>query len=159
MRLLKYLFVIFISLNSFSVNFLNKDFTAQVEEKGRKHYKKYNVKYTKDEIRVEILEPKINKGEIYTYTDNEKYVYYPKLNQTVKQSYVNEDNDIILALKTLRKIDKTTVKDNRKYIIENGEIKRIESDLYKIIFKYKDNKISNIKFISDEEEINYIWKY
>ncbi|WP_156285997.1 hypothetical protein [Oceanivirga salmonicida] len=159
MRFLKYVIIIFLSLNSFAVDFFNKDFTAQIEETGKKYHKKYNIDYKKNKIRVEILEPKVNKGEIYTYTDSEKYVYYPKLKQTVKQSYVNEDNDIILALKTLQKIDKTVVKDGRKYIVENKKIKRIESELYKIYFEYKNNKISSIKFVSDEEEINYIWKY
>ncbi len=159
MRYLKYLLIIFLSFNSFAISFFNNDFKVNVEEIGKNRHKVYNINYTKEEIKVEILEPKINKGEIYTYKNNEKYIYYPKLKQTVKQSYVNEDNDIILALDILKKIDKTTVIEDKKYIVEKDKIKRIESKLYTIYFEYKDNKISEIKLKGSEDEIIYKWKY
>lgn len=159
MKKIKYLFLL-VSLNSFGLSFFNNDFKATITEKSNQGIKEYTINYKPNKIVVEILSPEINKGEIYTYENNTKKIYYPILDEVVEQEYINEDNDIILSLATLKDIKKTTVKDNKEYIVEDDKIKKIISSNYIILFKYnKDNKISNIIFENFENIREYEWKY
>ena len=71
---------------------------------NRKTEKEYQIKsILPDRIYKEILSPEINKGEIYVYSGNEKFVYYPLLEQTISQKIDEDENFIIKVIKDLKK--------------------------------------------------------
>ncbi|VWL85250.1 hypothetical protein [Oceanivirga miroungae] len=159
MNKLKYL-IFLVSLNAFSLSFFNNDFKATIKETNIKGIKEYTIDYTPNKIIVEIISSGVNKGEIYTYKNNKKSIYYPIIDEVVEQEYANEDNDIILALATLKDIEKTTEKDEKKYIVENDKIKKIVAKNYVIIFSYdKEDRIEKILFDNYNELREYEWKY
>ncbi|MBE2990180.1 hypothetical protein IMK14_06010, partial [Sneathia sp. DSM 16630] len=110
----KYLVCFLIS--SFTMaNFLNTSFRAKILERSNRTEKEYVLQYKPNNIKVEVLFPSTNKGEIYTYKQGKKYIYYPKLNQTVEQTLSNSSNDIFKLLGEMRGINKSTRKGNKEY--------------------------------------------
>lgn len=150
----KFLIILISSFNF--ANFLNQDFKVKITEND----KEYILKYENDNFEIEILKPNINKGERYIYKDNTKYIYYPKYDQTVKQNFTNEDNDIVYILKNMKKINKTTVINNKKYIVENGNIVSIKDKNYTIDIEYnKKNMPSKIILNKGNDKKEYLWTY
>lgn len=152
--------ILFFGINVFALDFFNSEFKTTITEKSAQGIKKYTLDYSRDKIVVEILSPKVNKGEIYTYENNKKRIFYPILNEEVEQDYASEDNDIVLALSTLKDIKKSTVKDGKEYIVVNNRIEKILGPDYKIEFMYnKKNMISKIiaRYYDDIRE--YEWNY
>lgn len=100
--------IIFLMLqaNVFSIGFLNKQFNANIVETSKNSKKQYLLVYKPDEIKLVINYPTVNKGEIYTYKNNKKYIYYPLLDQTVEQEFVNEDIDFFNILNKIKDIKK-----------------------------------------------------
>lgn len=154
----KGLSILILSTISFS-NFLNSSFSAKIYEKSRTQTKEYNLKYTPNKIRVEVEFPKTNKGEIYTYENGKKHIYYPRLNQTVEQSISNSDNDIFNLLEEMKKITKTSKVGNKLYIVKNKKIVNIKSMNYDAKIKYIGDKPSYILVETSSEKVEFIWKY
>jgi hypothetical protein len=114
-RLILIISMMLVSIVSYSKDFWEKDtFTVSVTEtlkinKSSK-VKKYTMTYDNGTLKLVISSPTINKGEIYTFTQNKKTIYYPSLKQTVTQT-LNEDEANILSL--LNKIRKIKNKNNQ----------------------------------------------
>ena len=116
--------------------------------------------YNPKKIRIEILSPEINKGEIYTYENNKKYIYYPILDQTVEQTFSSTDSDIIKIIEDIKNINKTVEKNGKKYIVENGLVKSIASNNYKLNVYYDNQKRPNKIILKySNEVVEYLWKY
>ena len=76
--------LILFSVITFSKNFWEKsDFTVNVTENTKINnttkVKSYVMSYNVGTLKLVITEPKINKGEEYTFKGNSKTVYYPSL--------------------------------------------------------------------------------
>lgn len=143
---------------SFS-NFLNKNFIAKIYERHNKQLKEYILKYDQNKIEVEVVLPTLNKGEIYTYTNGKKYIYYPKLNQTVEQSISNSTNDIFKLLDEMRKIKKTTKIGDKQYTVVKGNISKIQSMSYNVNIKYINNMPDIITVSNGKDKVEFIWRY
>ncbi len=77
---------------------------------NRKTEKEYQIKsILPDRIYKEIVSPEINKGEIYVYSGNEKFIYYPLLEQTISQKIDEDENFIIKVIKDLKKPKNLTI--------------------------------------------------
>lgn len=158
----KILCLIFLQFNIFAIGFVDKNFVANITEISKNKTKEYNINYTKDKVVLEVLKPELNKGEIYTYTNDKKYIYYSSLNQTVEQSLSAVEGDLVLILKEIQKIkeNKDVVIANKKYIISNNKIMKIVGDGFVVRFYYnKNNMPTTIRFISENGNVEYIWKY
>lgn len=158
----KILCLIFLQFNIFAIGFVDKNFVANITEISKNKTKEYNINYTKDKVVLEVLKPELNKGEIYTYTNDKKYIYYSSLNQTVEQSLSAVEGDLVLILKEMQKIkeNKDVVIANKKYIISNNKIMKIIGDGFVVRFYYnKNNMPTTIRFISENGNVEYIWKY
>ena len=158
----KILCLIFLQLNIFAIGFVDKNFVANITEISKNKTKEYNINYTKDKVVLEVLKPELNKGEIYTYTNDKKYIYYSSLNQTIEQSLSAVEGDLVLILKEMQKIkeNKDVVIANKKYIISNNKIMKIVGDGFVVRFYYnKNNMPTTIRFISENGNVEYIWKY
>ena len=158
----KILCLIFLQLNIFAIGFVDKNFVANITEISKNKTKEYNINYTKDKVVLAVLKPELNKGEIYTYTNDKKYIYYSSLNQTVEQSLSAVEGDLVLILKEMQKIkeNKDVVIANKKYIISNNKIMKIVGDGFVVRFYYnKNNMPTTIRFISENGNVEYIWKY
>ena len=158
----KILCLIFLQFNIFAIGFVDKNFVANITEISKNKTKEYNINYTKDKVILEVLKPELNKGEIYTYTNDKKYIYYSSLNQTVEQSLSAVEGDLVLILKEMQKIkeNKDVVIANKKYIISDNKIMKIVGDGFVVSFDYnKNNMPTKIKFISDNGNVEYLWKY
>lgn len=109
------LVLILLSNMSFSkiFNFLQTDFKAQVLEKSyinnKNKEKEYDLSYTKEKLELKILKPSINKGEIYTFTKNKKFLYSPLLKQKVEQSLSNHDESLYSILSDMAKLEKKKI--------------------------------------------------
>lgn len=160
---IKIIFLIFfVQFNLFSIGFVNKNFNAVVTEISKDKLKEYKVTYTQDKITLEILKPNLNKGEIYTYSGNKKYIYYKSLNQVVEQTLTNSDSDIIFILKEIRNIkqNKNLVINNKKFLIFDNNVQKIIGKGYEVNFKYNNNKMPDkITVKSDNGNIEFLWKY
>lgn len=157
----KYIIAFLIGINSFAIGFVNEKFNSSVTEISQNGEKRYNIQYDPNgDIKIEVTFPEINKGEIYTYKNGKKYIYYPKLKQTVEQSLVNQDSDIIAILQNMKKITKTQTINDKKYIVDNGNVVKILAKDYEIIFKYNGNKkpVYTI-FKGKNQKVEYTWKY
>lgn len=111
------------SITVYSKDFWVKDtFTVNVTEtlKANKSskIKKYTMTYDKGTLKLVISSPTINKGEIYTFTESKKTIYYPSLKQTVTQK-LNEDEANILSL--LNKIKR--IKEKKEQTIDGDKFK------------------------------------
>lgn len=154
----KFLSILILSTISFS-NFLNTNFSAKIYEKNKSQTKEYSLKYTPNKIRVQVEFPKINKGEVYTYENGKKYIYYPRLKQTVEQSISNSDNDIFKLLEEMKKISKTSKVGNKVYTVENKKIVNIKAMNYNANIKYNGQMPSYILVTNGNEKVEFIWKY
>ena len=156
---MKKLIILMLSSFSFS-NIFNQSFNVNITEKAKKYKKEYVMNYNPKKIRIEILSPEINKGEIYTYENNKKYIYYPILDQTVEQTFSSTDSDIIKIIEDIKNINKTVEKNGKKYIVENGLVKSIASNNYKLNVYYDNQKRPNKIILKySNEVVEYLWKY
>ena len=158
----KIIFLIFLQFNIFAIGFVDKDFVANITQISKNKIKEYNINYKKDKVVLEVLKPELNKGEIYTYIKDKKYIYYSSFNQTVEQNLSDFEGDLILILKEMQKIkeNKDVVIANKKYIISDNKIMKIVGDGFAVSFDYnKNNMPTKIKFISDNGNVEYLWKY
>lgn len=153
--------IIILMLSSFSFsNIFNQSFNVNITEKAKKYKKEYVMNYNPKKIRIEILSPEINKGEIYTYENDKKYIYYPILDQTVEQTFSSTDSDIIKIIEDIKNINKTVEKNGKKYIVENGLVKSIASNNYKLNIYYDNQKRPNKIILKySNEVVEYLWKY
>lgn len=156
---MKKLIILMLSSFSFS-NIFNQSFNVNITEKAKKYKKEYVMNYNPKKIRIEILSPEINKGEIYTYENDKKYIYYPILDQTVEQTFSSTDSDIIKIIEDIKNINKTVEKNGKKYIVENGLVKSIASNNYKLNIYYDNQKRPNKIILKySNEVVEYLWKY
>lgn len=150
----KFLILAIFSTITFS-NFLTEKFSARVYVEN----KEYAINYTPKRIKVEVLAPKLNKGEIYTYEKGKKYVYYPKFKKIVEQTISNSNNDIFKMLEEMRKINKTTKIGKRIYNVKNGNIVSVVEGEYRADISYIGNKPSKIVIKEGNRKVEILWKY
>lgn len=155
--------ILVVSMVSFST-FVDENFKAKVVEtsylNNTKRVKEYNVNYTKDELEIEVLSPKVNEGEKYYYSKNSKKTYYPKLKREVTEKLDETEINLYNIVQNLR--NKTTTNKGEKYIYgKNGEIVKIVGNNYKIIFEnYRNGKPNLIKYIDyNNSTIEYVLEY
>ncbi|WP_068267929.1 hypothetical protein [Caviibacter abscessus] len=149
-------------INVFSIGFVNKNFNAVITETTKNKVKEYKIKYTQDKITLEVLKPDLNKGEIYTYFGNKKYIYYKLLDQTVEQTLTSVDSDIIFILKEIRSIkeNKNVVINNKQFFVSDNNVQKIVGKGYEVEFKYnKDKMPEKITVKSDNGNTEFVWKY
>ncbi|CAM3065549.1 hypothetical protein STFE110948_00740 [Streptobacillus felis] len=159
--------LLFVNISfSKTFQFLQQNFSAEVIENflinNKKKIKKYKFDYTPDVVKLEVIEPKLNKGEVITYTSGKKTLYSPKIKQTVQQKLSNEDSSIYSILEELSKMDKkeTYENKNKKYIFENDILIEIIADKYSIKIKeYIGNKPKKIQYISNTVTLEYLINY
>lgn len=151
---------------SLTYDFLQNSFNAKVTENSiinkSKKKKVYDLKYSPSKLELTIVEPKLNAGEIYTYTKNKTTLYSPKLKQTVEQTISNKDESLYSILSELSKLETSTTqsKNGKKYVFENNVLKKIIANDYSVEFiEFKNNKPTKIKFISDSMVIDYTISY
>lgn len=154
----KYLLILFFSIISFS-NFLSTSFNARIHEISGNREKVYLLKYSPNFIEVKVEFPNTNKGEIYTYKNGEKYIYFPKLKQTVEQSISNSDNDLFKMLNEMKKINKSCTKNNKTYYVKNGKIEKISTKTYTVNFEYVNEKPRKITIVSGKDHVEFLWTY
>lgn len=157
----KIIIFLILQINAFSIGFLNKQFNANIVETSKNSKKEYLLVYKPDEIKLVMNYPTVNKGEIYTYKNNKKYIYYPLLEQTVEQEFVNEDIDFFNILNKIKDIKKTQIINGKKYIVKNDKLEKIESSDYTVKFTYnKNNMPSKVVFDSKNyDKVEFEWKY
>lgn len=156
----KLLISLFLSLNAFSIGFANKSFTATISETGKDYKREYKLEYTPKKVVMTIISPEINKGEIYTYEDDKKYIYYPAFNQTVEQTLPNEDSDMINLIKQVQNVTKTSTIDGASYVVENNRLLSVSKNGYFAEFKYNtDNMPTYILLSGNGIKTEYVWKY
>lgn len=141
---MKKLFIILFftfSILGYSKEFWEKEsFNVNVTEKskinGKNRFKSYVMEYKGETLKLTIVSPDINKGEIYTFSGDEKRIYYPKLNQSVVQKIREKEISIFNVLNLLKKIeDKKTKKvDNNTFVFQKGILTEIKGKEYKIEF-------------------------
>lgn len=165
-KILLVLFVIGTLAFSGNFDFLKTKFNAKVIENSIinnvKKKKIFDLNYYPDKLELKILEPKLNEGEVYTYTKNKKYLYSPKLKQTVEQSVSNQDESLYGILLELSNLDsnKTITKKDKKYIFTDGILKSIVAKDYTIEFtKYNGEKPVKIIYRSNSILIDYELTY
>ena len=131
--------------------YLDGNFKAKVIENSVinnvKKNKVYDVSYSPSKMELKVLEPALNKGEIYTYSKSGKTLYSPKLKQTVKQSITGQDESIYSILSELSSLETATTqnKGHKKYIFENSILRKIEAKDYTVEFEnFSNNKPTNI---------------
>ena len=146
--------------------YLDGNFKAKVIENSVinnvKKNKVYDVSYSPSKMELKVLEPALNKGEIYTYSKSGKTLYSPKLKQTVKQSITGQDESIYSILSELSSLETATTqnKGHKKYIFENSILRKIEAKDYTVEFEnFSNNKPTNIRFISESIKIDYQLSY
>ena len=147
-------------------DYLQTEFSAKVTENSvvnnSKKKKVYNLVYKPSKLELKVVEPKLNSGEIYTYSKGKKTLYSPKLKQTVNQSVGSQDESLYSILTDLANLEdaKTQTKGNKKYTFENGVLKNIIAKDYKIYFEnYLNNKPTKIKFESNSIIYDYTIEY
>lgn len=147
-------------------DFLKQKFNAEVIESSvinnKKKKKVYNLEYSPSALKLEVVEPKLNKGEVITYFTGKKTLYSPKLKQTVEQKLSKEDASLYSILEELSKLDSniTYEKNNKKYIFENQMLVEIIADKYSIKFtEYIGKKPKKIQYLSNSVTIDYTINY
>ncbi|CAM3160429.1 hypothetical protein [Streptobacillus ratti] len=167
---MKKIFMLTILLTSLTFSktfdFLQKNFNAEITEfseiNNKKKKKIYNLEYMPNTVKFEVLEPKLNKGEIITYSNGKKTLYSPKLKQTIEQKLSFDDTSLYSILEELSNMDKNTTYEakNRKYIFENKVLVKIIADKYVINFsEYIDKKPQKIQYISNYANFEYLIRY
>ena len=150
------------SVMTFSKNFWEKsNFTVNVTENTKINnttkVKSYVMSYNVGTLKLVITEPKINKGEEYTFKGNSKTVYYPSLKQTVTQKIQNGETTILNIFNKLRTITITNTQTKNGDMFTLIEIK---SNGYTAKFsEYKSamgyNYPTKISIKSGNNTINY----
>lgn len=88
---------------------------------------KFQMKYP-DKVYKEMLSPKINIGETYTYNGKKKKVYYPMLKESFFETVNEDENYILQAIKAIKQGEKS-------YKLEKNEIKEFDlGEGIKIVF-------------------------
>lgn len=143
-----------------------KDLYAKVVEKtdinGEKRDREYTIKYiAPDYLRKEVILPKINKGEIYQYENQKRYVYIPLFNEVTEESGKDEFDNFLTIINELKRKDSTDkvfsqnyynkkiveLKFQNTYSIKIKKFKEVDNYLLPIDLEIYDGKvkISNIK--------------
>ena len=155
------------SVITFSKNFWEKsNFTVNVTENTKINnttkVKSYVMSYNVGTLKLVITEPKINKGEEYTFKGNSKTVYYPSLKQTVTQKIQNGETTILNIFNKLRTITvtNTQTKNGDVFTFQNNLLTEIKSNGYTAKFsEYKStmgyNYPTKISIKSGSNIINY----
>ncbi|WP_066899965.1 hypothetical protein [Streptobacillus notomytis] len=159
--------ILLISLTfSKTFDFLQQNFNAEITEfseiNNKKKKKIYNLEYKPNIVKFEVLEPKLNSGEIITYSSGKKTLYSPKLKQTIEQKLSFDDTSLYSILEELSNMDQNSTYEvkNKKYIFENKVLVEIIADKYKIKFReYIDNKPRRIQYVSNYANFEYLIKY
>ena len=140
MRKVVLLFML-ISVFSFSKDFWEKSkFTVNVTENIRANKstktKKYVMTYSSGTLKINMTYPTVNKGEIYTFTENNKTIYYPSLKQTVTQKLQEDESNILSVFNKLNKLTekKTQTKNGDTFTFTNSWLTSITSKGYKVNF-------------------------
>lgn len=122
--------VTFVFANSLSkIDTLEAKVTEKtyVNKNSKEKVYKFQMKYP-DKVFKEILSPKINFGETYTYNGNKKKVYYPMLKESFYETITEDENYILQAIKAIKQ-------GNKNYTLEKKEIKEFDlGEGIKIIF-------------------------
>ena len=136
----RWIFIVMLTLISavvYSKDFWEKDtFTVNVVEtlKVNKNskVKEYTMTYDKGTLKLVILAPAVNKGEIYTFTMSKKTIYYPSLKQTVTQTLNDDELNILSLLNKIIKIKdkKDQTLNGDKFKFSNGWLTSVESKGY-----------------------------
>lgn len=169
-KTIKYIFLIgliFSNLSFSEVFWKKNNFIVNVNEtttvNNRNKSKSYNLTYNNNEIKMEVLSPNANKGEVYTITKNQKTIYYPRLNQTVTQSLDENEYSLLEILNDLKKLKGTSTQtlNGKNYIFSNNQLIEIKNNDY--IIKFSNYRKSgnyeyprNILITSGNTKINYI---
>lgn len=165
-KIVVYIFMIF-SILSFSKDFWEKDeFVVNVVEKrtiNKKNRKKeYIMNYKDGKMVLTIIKPDINKGEVYTFSENEKTIYYPTLKQTIKQEIKEDEINLLRIFNLLKNIKakKSFETNKNNYIFEKEALKEISGNDYSVKFSnYKKHEEysypSKIDLNYSNIEINY----
>lgn len=155
------------SVMTFSKNFWEKsNFTVNVTENAKINnttkVKSYVMSYNVGTLKLVITEPKINKGEEYTFKGNSKTVYYPSLKQTVTQKIQNGETTILNIFNKLRTITvtNTQTKNGDVFTFQNNLLTEIKNNGYVAKFsEYKSamgyNYPTKISIKAGSNTINY----
>ncbi len=155
------------SVMAFSKNFWEKsNFTVNVTENAKINnttkVKSYVMSYNVGTLKLVITEPKINKGEEYTFKGNSKTVYYPSLKQTVTQKIQNGETTILNIFNKLRTITvtNTQTKNGDVFTFQNNLLTEIKSNGYTAKFsEYQSamgyNYPTKISIKAGSNTINY----
>ncbi len=150
-----FLCFILISVTTISGDFWEKNkFTADVSEtitvnKGNKT-KTYTMVYDNGTLKLTINSPKVNKGEVYTYSGSKKIIYYPSLKQTVTQTATEDELNMLGVLNKLRKLPKKSTQtiNGETFKFENAVLTSIKGKNYTANFSsYKT--VNGIKYPSE----------
>jgi outer membrane lipoprotein-sorting protein len=131
----------FVFGNSLSkINTLEAKVTEKtyINKNSKEKVYKFQMKYP-DKVYKEMLSPKINLGETYTYNGNKKRVYYPMLKESFFETITEDENYILQAIKAIKQ-------GNKNYTLEKKEIKEFDlGEGIKIVFlSYK--KFDGVNF-------------
>lgn len=146
-------------------------FGAKVEERtfinGRWREKVYTIKLEyPDMVIKEVLEPKINKGEIILYKANKKWIYYPIFDESFEEELDGEENYILSALRYIKEGRGSRVEEEGRVInlLLDSDLELVfkdytvidNIDFPKEIYTYDNgNLISEVRFSNIELNKNY----
>jgi len=142
------LLFLLVSVFSFSKDFWEKSsFTVNVTEdaniNGTRRSKSYVMAYNSGTMKLTITAPSMNKGEVYTFSESKKTIYYPKLKQTVTQKVEKSEANILGVFNKLRGITskKTQTKNGNTFTFSSNWLTSIKSSGTTVNFS--DYKTSN----------------
>lgn len=130
-----------ISMFTFSKEFWEKgDFTVNVTEELKANNstktKKYIMNYGNGAMKLTIISPTVNKGEVYTFKGSTKTIYYPSLKQTVTQKLQPNEANILSVFNKLKTLTtkKTQTKNGDVFTFSNDKLVSIKSNGYTVNF-------------------------
>lgn len=134
---------------SFTSTFVEKSFKAHVKEISKinntNRVKEYDIEYTPGKLIIKVLSPEVNKGEIYTYTKENKTVYYPKLKKTEVEELDEEESNLFNIIEELRG---NSNKGYTKYVRKGDKVYKVINRDYKIILEnYNGEYPKVIKYV------------
>lgn len=136
--------------------------TENLTTNAKKKKSEYILRYIKPNfIRKDVLEPELNKGEIYIYDGNKKTVYLPLFEQMTYENLESKERDILESIDYIlkkRELEQGKVQLNNGVILELKQIEKIsyyflpkeiviyDKDIEVAKLEIKDYKInSNLK--------------
>lgn len=135
------LLFLMISVFSFSKDFWEKkNFTTSVTEtvtaNRTSKSKSYTMNYNNGTLKLTIISPNVNKGEVYTFSGGKKTIYYPKLKQTVTQKILEDEANILSVFNKLSSLNtkKTQTKNGDTFVFSNSVLTSIKSKGYTVNF-------------------------